>query len=87
MGKEDRGRDDVRMSPDDSVPALTANMIPEPKRVVNMISVGLGPDMWVTVWGIESLEETEEVFKRTLAKMQDIRKKAGKTLARGPDVG
>ena len=70
---------------DDSVPTLAQEMVPEPTRVVNMISVGLGPDQWVTVWGIDSLEETEEVFLRTLKKMQEDAKVS--KAPRGPDVG
>ncbi len=72
---------------DDSVPSLAAEMVPEPKRVVNMISVGLGPDRWVTVWGIKSLSETEEVFLRTLEKMEKDALADAKLQARGPDVG
>ena len=56
--------------PTDEVPEMVEDMMPTPKKVVNMISVGFGPDTWVTVWGVDSLKETEEVFLRTFNMMQ-----------------
>ncbi len=65
--------------PTDEVPDMVRDMVPEPSRVVNMISVGLGPDTWVTVWAVDSLKEAEDTFKRILANMQ---KKGAALLAR-----